>query len=227
RALLRARRAHPAGACGEGADPPSRGNPADRHPRSRPLPARRPCLRLRPGARGRARSGGSGALVVGLRSPGRRARARREGGGRRGPLRGEPSDGGAVIERIVHASVVHRRWVVGCAALVCLVLAFFALRLSFDALPDVTPNQVQILTRAPGLTPEEVERLVTRPIEAALGGMPGLVTQRSTSQSGLSEVVAVFEDRADPYRARQLVQERLATVSVPAGVDAPELGPLS
>ena len=132
-----------------------------------------------------------------------------------------------MIERIVHASVVHRRWVVGCAALVCLVLAFFALRLSFDALPDVTPNQVQILTRAPGLTPEEVERLVTRPIEAALGGMPGLVTQRSTSQSGLSEVVAVFEDRADPYRARQLVQERLATVSVPAGVDAPELGPLS
>lgn len=132
-----------------------------------------------------------------------------------------------MIERLVHASVVHRRWVVGLAALASLGLGVFAFRLSFDALPDVTPNQVQILTRAPGLTPEEVERLVTRPIETALGGMPGLATQRSTSQAGLSEVVAIFDDRADPYRARQLVQERLATVAVPEGVEAPEMGPHS
>lgn len=132
-----------------------------------------------------------------------------------------------MIERLVHASVLHRRWVVGFAVLASLALGLIALRLSFDALPDITPNQVQILTRAPGLTPEEVERLVTRPIETALGGMPGLATQRSTSQAGLSEVVAVFDDGADPYRARQLVQERLASVSVPEGVEAPELGPHS
>lgn len=132
-----------------------------------------------------------------------------------------------MIERLVHAAVVHRRLVLVLALLVSLALASFAVRLSFDALPDVTPNQVQILTRAPGLTPEEVERLVTRPIETALGGMPGLATQRSTSQAGLSSVVAIFDDDADPYRARQLVQERLATVEVPEGVEAPEMGPHS
>lgn len=132
-----------------------------------------------------------------------------------------------MIERLVHAAVMQRRWVLGLAIVAGLALAIFAFRLSFDALPDITPNQVQILTRAPGLTPEEVERLVSRPIENALGGVPGLSTQRSTSQTGLSEVVAIFEDRADPYRARQLVQERLATVPMPEGLDPPEMGPHS
>lgn len=132
-----------------------------------------------------------------------------------------------MIERLVHASVMKRGWVLGSAIVASVALGVFALQLSFDALPDITPNQVQILTRAPGLTPEEVERLVSRPIETALGGMPGLATQRSTSQAGLSEVVAIFEDGADPYRARQLVQERLATVTVPEGVEPPEMGPHS
>lgn len=132
-----------------------------------------------------------------------------------------------MIERIVHLSVLYRGWVIGVAAGLTVVFGVVATQLPLDALPDITPNQVQILTRAPGLTPEEVERLVTRPIEVALGGMPGLATQRSGSHSGLSDVVAVFEDDADPYRARQLVQERLASVSVPEGVEAPELGPHS
>src|SRR5690606_9221853 len=173
------------------------------------------------------RGAGPGGGLLGLRRRGGGPRSRCAGGRRRGSFRREPGGVGRggrrpMIERLVHASVVHRRWVVGLAALASLALGVFAFRLSFDALPDVTPNQVQILTRAPGLTPEEVERLVTRPIETALGGMPGLATQRSTSQAGLSEVVAIFDDRADPYRARQLVQERLATVAVPEGVEAPE-----
>lgn len=132
-----------------------------------------------------------------------------------------------MIERIVHLSVLRRWWVIAVAGGLTLVLGAIASQLSLDALPDITPNQVQILTRAPGLTPEEVERLVTRPIEVALGGMPGLATQRSGSHAGLSDVVAVFDDGADPYRARQLVQERLSGVSVPEGVEAPELGPHS
>src|SRR5690606_28642815 len=193
---------------------------------------RRRGARLRARSRRGPRGAGAGGhrLGDGRRGGGTGPRCAR--GLRRGPVRREP--GGSrgrgrarMIERLVHAAVVHRRLVLVLALLVSLALASFAVRLSFDALPDVTPNQVQILTRAPGLTPEEVERLVTRPIETALGGMPGLATQRSTTQAGLSEVVAIFDDRADPYRARQLVQERLATVAVPEGVEAPEMGPHS
>ena len=88
--------------------------------------------------------------------------------------------------------------------------------LKFDALPDTTNNQVLVLTRAPGLTPEEVERLVTRPIEVGLGGLPGLVEQRSLSRYGISSVTAVFEDGVDTYRARQMVQERLTGLVLPA-----------
>ena len=99
--------------------------------------------------------------------------------------------------------------------------------LKFDALPDTTNNQVLVLTRAPGLTPEEVERLVTRPIEVGMGGLPGLIEQRSLSRYGISSVTAVFEDRVDTYRARQMVQERLTGMSFPPGVSAPELGPVT
>ncbi len=99
--------------------------------------------------------------------------------------------------------------------------------LKFDALPDTTNNQVLVLTRAPGLTPEEVERLVTRPIEVGMGGLPGLIEQRSLSRYGISSVTAVFEDGVDTYRARQMVQERLTTMSFPPGVSAPELGPVT
>ena len=132
-----------------------------------------------------------------------------------------------MIGKIVHVSVARREAVLAVAAVLVIALAIFGARLSFDALPDVTPNQVLVITRAPGLTPEEVERRVTRPIEASLGGVPGMVAQRSTSRPGLSAVTAVFDDDADPWRARQLVAERLATVSVPEGVEAPELGPHS
>src|SRR5690606_9058190 len=102
-------------------------------------------------------------------------------------------------------------------------------RLQLDAMPDTTSNQVLVLTRAAGLTPEEVELLVTRPVEVGLGGMPGLIELRSLSRQGLTAVTAVFEDDVDPYRARQLVQERLNAVAgeLPDGVEAPEIGPLS
>ncbi|AKU92486.1 efflux RND transporter permease subunit [Vulgatibacter incomptus] len=132
-----------------------------------------------------------------------------------------------MIERIVGGSVARRGLVLGLAAGLIMILAGVASRLSFDALPDITSNQVLVLTRAPGLTPEEIERLVTRPVEVALGGVPGLVSQRSISHPGLSAVTAIFSDKVDPYRARQLAAERLAGVSVPEGVEHPELGPLS
>lgn len=134
-----------------------------------------------------------------------------------------------MIARLVDWSVRHRALVLGVTAACCVAAGVLAARLQLDALPDITTNQVLVLTRAPGLTPEEVERRVTTPIETALGGLPGLREHRSLSRYAISSVTLVFADRVDPYRARQVVQERLSGVVglLPAAVEPPELGPLT
>jgi cobalt-zinc-cadmium resistance protein CzcA len=133
-----------------------------------------------------------------------------------------------LIARILLAAIEHRRAVLGAVLALAAMALLTARSLRLDALPDVTGNQVVVLTRAPGYTPEEVERLVTRPIEIALGGLPGLVGQRSLSRYGISSVTAIFEDDYDGLHARMLVQERLASLpELPFGVEPPELGPLS
>jgi heavy metal efflux pump (cobalt-zinc-cadmium) len=132
-------------------------------------------------------------------------------------------------QRILDFSLRQRLLVLVGAALV----VFFGLgafqRLPIDALPDVTNNQVQINTPAPGLAPAEVEKLVTFPIEVALAGLPDVTEVRSLSQYGLSQVTVVFQDRTNVYFARQLVSERLgaARESLPAQAGAPELAPVS
>jgi heavy metal efflux system protein len=100
--------------------------------------------------------------------------------------------------------------------------------LPIDAFPDVTNEQVMILTDASGLTPAEVERLVTFPIEIAMGGLPDVKQIRSLSKTDLSQVIVTFEDHVDTYFARQLVFERLALVrdELPEGAET-ELGPIS
>jgi len=97
-----------------------------------------------------------------------------------------------------------------------------------DAFPDVTNVQVMILAESQGLSPAEVERLVTFPLETQMSGLPKVRQVRSLSQSGLSQVVVIFEDSMDTYFARQQVFERLAMVrdSLPQGVE-PTLGPIS
>ena len=101
--------------------------------------------------------------------------------------------------------------------------------LTIDAVPDLTPVQVQILTQAPALGPVEVEQFVTFPIEASLNGLPALRELRSVSRYGLSAVTAIFDDRTDIYRARQFVAERLAqaTERIPAEYGRPIMGPLT
>jgi heavy metal efflux system protein len=101
--------------------------------------------------------------------------------------------------------------------------------LTIDALPDLTPVQVQVLTRSPALGPIEVEQLITFPIEAGLAGLPGLRELRSVSRYGLSAVSAIFEDHIEIYRARQLVNERLAQVRerIPPEYGRPMMGPLT
>ncbi|MDZ4693696.1 MAG: efflux RND transporter permease subunit, partial [Deltaproteobacteria bacterium] len=134
-----------------------------------------------------------------------------------------------MIAQIARWSITNRVSVVIATVVFMVATGFAVFHLKLDALPDVTANQVLVLTRAPGLVPEEVERRVTRPIEVALGGLPGIETHRSLSRYGISSITVVFEDGIDPYRARQVVQERVAIVTsaLPRGVDIPELGPLS
>jgi cobalt-zinc-cadmium resistance protein CzcA len=100
--------------------------------------------------------------------------------------------------------------------------------LPMDAFPDATNQQVMILTEAPGLTPTEIERQVTFPIEINMGGLPGVRQVRSLSKIGLSQVIIIFEDNVNTYFARQVVFERLAQAAeqLPEGIE-PELGPIS
>jgi len=102
-----------------------------------------------------------------------------------------------------------------------------AKKLPIDALPDVSTIQVSVLTTSAGLTPLEMERTVTTPIENALNGIPSGVELRSVSRAGLSVVTVVFKDNMDVWFARQLVLERLRGVSLPKTATEPELAPVS
>ncbi|HSP77428.1 MAG TPA: CusA/CzcA family heavy metal efflux RND transporter, partial [Myxococcaceae bacterium] len=111
------------------------------------------------------------------------------------------------------------------ALIVSGVLAFRELPL--DAFPDTTPTQVQVNAVAPALTPVEVERQLTLPIEQALAGLPRVEELRSLSRFGLSQVTLQFSDGTDLWFARQQVAERLGRIEVPAGVERPTLGPVA
>jgi cobalt-zinc-cadmium resistance protein CzcA len=99
--------------------------------------------------------------------------------------------------------------------------------LDIDAFPDTTPVQVQINSTAPALSPEEVERQITFPIEQAISGLTNLEQMRSISKFGLSQVVVVFKDGTDIYFARQLINEKLGTVEMPQGIARPRMGPVA
>lgn len=125
---------------------------------------------------------------------------------------------------------VRRRWVLLALGVLVLGSAVSALpRLPIDALPDVTNVQVVVLTEAPGLSAEEMERFVTFPIEMAMTGTPHLDELRSVSRSGLSAITLVFEDGTDLWFARQLVSERLrdAEASIPERFGTPQLAPVT
>jgi len=133
-----------------------------------------------------------------------------------------------MLEKSLHF-ILHQRLLVLLAAVVLLAAGLVAWNhLPIDAFPDVTNQQVMILTEAPGLTPTEVERLVTFPIEINMGGLPNVKEVRSLSKYELSQVVVIFEDNVDTYFARQVVFERLeqAVEQLPEGIK-PELGPIS
>ncbi|NOT30888.1 MAG: efflux RND transporter permease subunit, partial [Planctomycetes bacterium] len=132
-----------------------------------------------------------------------------------------------MLSKIITLALQHRLAVILAWLGIALagVLAFR--RLPLDAFPDTTPVQVQINTVAPALSPLELERQATAPIEQALGGLPGLSEVRSLSRFGLSQVTLTFEDETDIWLARQVVSERLAGIELSAGIEAPRLGPVA
>jgi cobalt-zinc-cadmium resistance protein CzcA len=134
-----------------------------------------------------------------------------------------------VIDKILEWSLTNRLLVLILTAIVAIAGVVAVASLPIDAVPDVTNIQVQVLTGAPALGPEEVERFVTTPVELAMSGLPKLEEVRSVSKFGLSAVTVVFEEGTDIYFARQLVGERLqaARESIPEGYGDPELGPVS
>ena len=103
------------------------------------------------------------------------------------------------------------------------------LKLPINSLPDVTPVQVLVITKAGRYSPIDVENLVSYPIETAMNGLPGVKQVRSISQFGLSAVTVEFEEGSDIYFARQMVSQRLQSIreELPAGVASPQLGPIS
>ncbi|UMY18824.1 CusA/CzcA family heavy metal efflux RND transporter [Methylobacterium organophilum] len=133
-----------------------------------------------------------------------------------------------MIGRILDVSV-HQRWLVLLLSLLAAAFGGYAVtKLPIDAVPDITNNQVQINTVAPSLSPVDIEKQVTYPVETALAGIKGLEYTRSLSRNGFSQVTAVFAEKLDIYFARQQVAERLAQVKqdLPPGAE-PSMGPIS
>jgi Cu/Ag efflux pump CusA len=134
-----------------------------------------------------------------------------------------------MLNSIVKWSIA-QRWLVVIASI---VISLWGLRvltqMPLDVFPSFAPPQVEIQTEAPGLAPEEVESLVTRPIESAINGTPGVEIVRSSSAVGISVVKVIFGWDTEIYRARQLVTERLqqAQSQLPQGVQTPQISPVN
>jgi len=133
-----------------------------------------------------------------------------------------------MLNRLLELSLRQRSAVLLATGILVVVGVWSALRLPIDAVPDITNPQVQINTVVVALAPEEIEKLVTFPIESEMAGLPGMVELRSLSKFGLSQVTMVFRDSVDIYRTRQLVSERLSGVleELPPGL-TPKLAPIA
>lgn len=134
-----------------------------------------------------------------------------------------------MLERIIHYSITNKL-IVGLLTLALIVWGSYSVtQLPIDAVPDITNNQVQIITLAPSQSALDIERLVTFPVEQTMATIPGISEIRSISRFGLSVVTIVFKDHIDIYWARQQVNERLmiAADQIPNGVGRPELAPLT
>ncbi|WP_339920798.1 CusA/CzcA family heavy metal efflux RND transporter [uncultured Flavobacterium sp.] len=134
-----------------------------------------------------------------------------------------------MLDKIIHFSI-NNKFIIGLMTLFLIIWGVWsASKLPIDAVPDITNNQVQIITLCPTLAGQEVEQLVTFPIEQSIANLPDLEETRSISRFGLSVITVVFDDDVNIYFARQLISERLkeAISQIPQGIGTPELGPVS
>jgi len=134
-----------------------------------------------------------------------------------------------MLTRLIEFSLHNRFLILAMTAVVSILGLASAVSLPIDAVPDMTNTQVQVVTEAGPLSPVEVERYITYPVEATMSGLPKIEELRSVSKFGISVVTIVFQEGTDLYRARQLVTERLpvATAEIPSGYGTPRLGPLT
>jgi heavy metal efflux system protein len=133
-----------------------------------------------------------------------------------------------VLETILHFSIRNRWLIVLFTIIIAAIGVNSLIKLPIDAVPDITNNQVQINTEYPALSPVEIEKQITFPIEVSFAGIPGLQSTRSLSRNGFSQVTAIFDDDVDIYFARQQVFERLSQAgeSLPPGAE-PVMGPIA
>jgi cobalt-zinc-cadmium resistance protein CzcA len=134
-----------------------------------------------------------------------------------------------MLDKIISFSIKNKI-IIGLFTLVLIIWGSYSLKqLPIDAVPDITNNQVQVITVSPSLAAQEIERLVTFPVEQTMSTIPGIEEIRSFSRFGLSVVTIVFKEHIDVYWARQQVNERLneAKTVIPQGVGVPELAPLT
>ncbi|MDC7694364.1 efflux RND transporter permease subunit [Asticcacaulis sp. DXS10W] len=134
-----------------------------------------------------------------------------------------------MLNAIVRACLRYPRLVVLTAVAFFIYGALFLTRAPYDVFPDFVPAQAEVQTEAPGLSAEQVEQLITRPVEQAINGAAGVETVRSKSQQGLSVVTVVFKSGIDPYRSRQIVSESLseAADTLPLSARTPRVAPLT
>ncbi|TXT36232.1 MAG: heavy-metal exporter HME family [Planctomycetota bacterium] len=134
-----------------------------------------------------------------------------------------------MLSRLIEFSLANRFLILVLTGLVGALGINAAVHLPIDAVPDMTNVQVQVVTEGGPLSPVEVERYLTFPVESAMSGLPKIEELRSVSKFGISVVTIVFQEGTDIYRARQLVTERLpiAMEKIPAGYGTPKLGPLT
>src|ERR1019366_1389531 len=130
-----------------------------------------------------------------------------------------------MIHRIVQASLRQKFLVLMLTGFIMVAGIISFQRMPVDAYPDLSPPQVELITQWPGHAAEEVERLVTLPLELQMNGVPHMVVMRSISLYGLSDIRLTFEESTDDYFARQIVFQRIADASLPSGV-TPSMPPL-
>lgn len=134
-----------------------------------------------------------------------------------------------MLDQIIKFSIKNKI-VIGIMTLLLIIWGVWsATKLPIDAVPDITNNQVQIFTSCPTLAGQEVEQLVTFPIEQSIANIPNIEEVRSISRFGLSVITVVFKDEVDIYFARQLINEKIkeAEENIPKGIGTPELAPVS